>query len=412
MAKKLFCFVILLILLVSFSISALDISDFYYKADNFLDSLSDPNTGLTAFPTLLIPLGGRYEAMGTAFTAVADDASFIEANPAGSSSLKNTELSFYHNDWIADTNIESVVFTTRFNNFGFGVGAKLLYVPFTGYDLWGERSSRGYYSESVGILNASYRFMSSYDFWGIAVGTNLKVAYRYIPPEIYENQSAFSAMVDIGALTRFNFLKLYSSREKNASFGIALKNLGIAQLDDPLPLEATAGVAYSPLRPVIIALDFTYPISLNPSEQPAEQWGFAVGTDVTFTDFFSVQCGFRYRGSNPRVSVGSKLDINDNISLNLNYTLDLTTQVGLDRFSLVSSLNLGDKGRSLIAKQVDEYYVAGLMAYADGNLREAAANWEKAIELDPGFTPAVLNLETVKKTLQMIDEMMLIQTVN
>jgi hypothetical protein len=410
MAKKLLCFVNLFIILASFSIQALDISDFYYKADNFLNSFSDPNTGLTAFPTLLVPLGGRYEAMGTAFTAVADDASFIEANPAGSSSLKYTELSFYHNDWIADTNIESVVFTTRYNNFGFGIGAKFLYVPFTGYDLWGERTSRGYYSESVGIANLSYRFLSGYNFWGIAVGTNLKVAYRYIPAEIYENQSAFSTMVDIGALTRFNFLKFYNAREKNTSFGIALKNLGIAALDDPLPLEATAGIAYSPLKPLILAFDFTYPISLNPSEQPAEHWGFALGTDITFTDFFSVQCGFRYRGSNPRFSLGSKLDLN-NISFNFNYTLDLTTQAGLDRFSIVSSLNLGDKGRGLIATRVDEYYITGLLAYAEGNLMEAAKNWEKAVELDPGFSPAILNLETVKRTLKMIDEMQSMRTV-
>ena len=68
---------------VSFLYSA-DISDIYYNADSFLDSLDDPNTGLTAFPTLLIPMGGRFEAMGTAFTAVADDAGYIESNPAGS----------------------------------------------------------------------------------------------------------------------------------------------------------------------------------------------------------------------------------------------------------------------------------------------------------------------------------------
>ena len=411
MPKKLLFFITLLILLSSFSISALDLSDLYYNAGGFLSSLSDPNTGLTAFPTLLIPLGGRFEAMGTAFTAVADDASFLEANPAVSSSLKYTELSFYHNNWIADTNIESVVFTTRMNNLGFGAGAKFLYVPFTGYGAWGERTSRGYYSETVGIFNLSYRFLAGYDFWGISLGTNFKVAYRHIPADIYEGQSAVSTMVDIGALTRFNFLKFYKAREKNASFGIVLKNLGIAMLDDPLPLEATAGVAYSPLRPVILAFDFTYPITFDPIEQPAEQWSFAFGTDVKFTDFFSAQCGFRYRGSNPRISVGSKLNL-DNITLNFNYTLDLTTQAGLDRFSIASSLNLGDKGRRAIALRVDEYYIAGLLAYADGNLEEAAANWERALELDPGFSPALSNLAVVKKTLQMLDEMQTIQIVD
>jgi len=387
-----------------------DISDLYYNADSMLDSLSDPNTGLTAFPTLVVPMGGRFEAMGTAFTAVADDASYIEANPAGSARLQYTELSFYHNDWIADTNIESVVYTSRRNNLGFGAGAKFLYVPFTEYDTWGERQSSGYYSESVVILNTSYNFLSNYDYYGISVGSNLKFAYRNIPQDIYAGQSAFSVMADLGALTRFNFLKFYSSRDKNTSFGLVLKNLGLNAQDDPLPLETAAGIAYSPIRPLILAFDITYPISLNPSEQPAEKMSFATGVDVTVTDFFSVQSGFRYRGSNPRFSLGSRLDLED-ISFNFNYTLDLTTQAGLDRFSLASSLNLGDQGRDLLAREVDGYYIKGLMAYSEGNLEEAAANWEKALELDPGFTPAVANLITVRKTMELLEEMQSIQTV-
>jgi tetratricopeptide (TPR) repeat protein len=393
----------------SFIYSA-DISDVYYNADSFLDSLSDPNTGLTAFPTLLIPMGGRFEAMGTAFTAVADDSSYIEANPAGSATLTYTELTFYHNDWIADTNIESITYTTRKQNFGFGAAGKFLYVPFTEYNTWGERESKGYYSESVMILNASYNFFSSYDFFGLSVGSNLKVAYRNIPEKIYPGQSAVAVMTDLGVLTRFNFLKFYSSRNKNTSFGLVVKNLGLKTLDDPLPMETVAGVAYSPLRPVILTFDLTLPLSLNPSKQPAEKLSFATGLDVTVTEFFSVQSGFRYRGSNPRFSLGSRMDLEE-ISFNVNYTLDLTTQVGLDRFSVTSSLNLGDRGRSITESEVDAYYIEGLKSYAEGDLEEAIINWEKALELNPGFTPAVANLITAKKTLQLIDEMQSLQTV-
>ena len=400
---------LLLILLTAPLAYSADISNIYYNADSFLDSMSDPNTGLTAFPTLLIPMGGRFEAMG-AFTAVADDASYIEANPAGSASLEYTELTFYHNDWIADTNIESVTYTTRKHNLGLGAAGKFLYVPFTEYNTFGERESKGYYSESVFILNTSYNFFSNYDFFGLSVGGNLKAAYRNIPEKIYEGQSAVALMADVGVLTRFNFLKFYSSRDKNTSFGVVLKNIGIKTLDDPLPLETTAGIAYSPLRPVIFAFDLTIPLSLNPSEQPAEQWGFATGLDVAVTDFFSVQSGFKYRGSNPRFSLGSRMDLED-ISFNVNYTLDLTTQVGLDRFSIASSLNLGDRGRSITAAEVDAYYIEGLKSYADGDLASAIENWEKALQLDPGFTPALANLITAKRTLQLIDEMQSIQTV-
>ena len=84
----------------------------------------------------------------------------------------------------------------------------------------------------------------------------------------------------------------------------------------------------------------------------------------------------------------------------------------MDRFSIASSLNLGDRGRSITAAvKLMHTNLAGLKSYADGNLEEAVENWEKALELDPGFTPALANLITAKKTLQLIDEMQSIQTV-
>ena len=50
--------------------------------------------------------------MGTAFTAVADDSSFLEANPSASSLLETTELSVTHNNWIADTSVEGVIYVS------------------------------------------------------------------------------------------------------------------------------------------------------------------------------------------------------------------------------------------------------------------------------------------------------------
>ncbi len=148
----------------------------------FSDILNpDPNSGLTTFRSLLVPMGGLAEGMGTAYTAVARDSSYFESNPAASSCLDYTELAVFHNNWIADSKIEGAVYTIRYKGLGFGVGGKWLYLPFTAYDDFGERSGSGYYSEAMAGFNLSYNLFPGYYFNGIAVGATGKLAYRSIP---------------------------------------------------------------------------------------------------------------------------------------------------------------------------------------------------------------------------------------
>ncbi|MCL2266503.1 MAG: UPF0164 family protein, partial [Treponema sp.] len=262
---------VLLIFFPLFNANTLDFNDAYGSIADYLSAIYgiDDNAGLTAFPILNIPMGGRSEGMAGAFAAVSDDASFLEFNPAGSSMLQNSEFALFHNNWIADSKIESISYTNRFNNFGFAAGGKWLYLPFTEYNIYGERVSGGYYSEGVAILNASYNFLSSYYFYGLSLGINLKGAFRIMPDftDDFDNviggsgmsQSAIMAMADIGLLTRFDFLKGFAAREKNTSAALVIRNLGPPALDEPLPTSATLAVSYKPLRPLTIAIDFTVP---------------------------------------------------------------------------------------------------------------------------------------------------------
>jgi len=382
-----------------------DTSEGYYNLSGAFSSQADPNTGLTIFPTLLIPIGGRYEGMGTAYTAVAADSGYLEANPSASSTLEKGELSIFHHSWIADSNLEGILYTARYNDLGIGVGGKFLYVPFTEYNEWGARESKGYISETIGTLNISYNFLSNYYFYGLALGMNLKAAYRNIPAVIYPNQSAFTAMVDIGMLTRFNLLKSYLSRAKNFSVGAVIKNLGLPALDEPLPTMATLGLAYSPIRPLIVDLDFNLPVSFDPQNYPAERWYLATGVSVTVTEFLDVHGGFQLKGDNPRVSVGSALDLKK-VSFVVNYNLDLSGRLNpLDKFSVEAKLNLGDKGRLAQRNRVDELYLSGLEAYAKGDITEAIRLWETALEIDPKFLPAKENIETARAALRLQQQM-------
>ncbi|MDR1388958.1 MAG: UPF0164 family protein [Treponema sp.] len=362
----------------------------------------DKNAGLTAFPVLNVPMGGRAEGMGTAFTAVADDLSFIEYNPSASSMLDFTEFGFFHNNWIADTKVESLVFTTRMKNLGYGAAAKWLYTPFSEYNMYGNRVSKGYYSEFVATLNVSYNFLAGYYFGGISIGANLKGAFRFMPDysdaddrgnnegtgtNSGMSQSAGMAMIDLGALTRFDFLKSYTSREKNTSLGLVIRNLGPPSKGESLPTSITAGVSYKPLRPLTLAFDYTVPFNMQ-GYSLSEQRYWAAGLNLEVTEFLSMRAGLLARYGAYRVTLGSAVELGK-IIVDLNYSLDLLTQfTPLNRVSLGISFNFGDQGRADLRREVDAVYLEGLEAYAAGRYEEANSRWEEALGMDPGFDPA------------------------
>ena len=384
----------------------------------------DKNAGLTSFLTLVIPPGGRYQAMGTAYSAVVKDSGYLEANPAGSALLKETELSFYHNDWVGDSRLETVVFTIRQGDFGYGFGAKLLYIPFTGIDNWGERYqnswsssyAKGYYTEFVGTLNMSYTAFGNYYFHGITFGANLKLADRSVPDALAQNQSAADLMVDLGALTKFNFLKFYPSRERNLAFSAVLKNLGPPVQGDPLPTKFVLGTAYSPIRPLTLSVDGTLPLNLG-SNFSFSNWGglsvgsqsesasVAMGMDLAITTFWAVQAGLQIKPGEPRVTAGSTVSF-EKLTINVSYTVDLMTTLSVpDRLAVEVKLDLGDLGRQEAEDRARELYLAGLEAYAKGNLEDAIIQWDKALEILPTFLPARELKDTAQKALDLRQKM-------
>ena len=382
-----------------------DSADFYSTWSNLLKNFADPNTGLTVFPTLLIPMGGRYEGMGTAYTAMASDGGFLESNPAASSRLSRTELSFYHHAWIADSNLEGLVYTMRFNDLGVGVAGKFLYVPFTAYNEWGVAGAQDYITESVGTLNISYNFLSGYYFSGISAGGNLKVAYRSIPAVFAANQSSMAVMADFGMQTSFNLLKFYSSRSRNFSVGAAVKNLGVTTLsDEALPQMASAGIAWSPLRPWTLAVDFNYPFMFA-WQPPAESWNVAVGTNIAMTSFLSIQGGVLMKADNPRLSLGTMLELGT-LNFDVNYNLDLSGQLNpLDKFSVEARLDLGDSGRGEREAHAEQLYLQGVDEFAGGNYAKAIELWKQVLVVDPKYQPAADSIRTVEKSLSLQNQL-------
>jgi len=390
-----------------FALWADDSQDTYGNISDYLNNIYgiDDNAGLTAFPILNIPMGGRSEGMAGAFSAISDDISFLEFNPAGSSMLEKSELAFFHNNWIADVKVEGIAYASRFGNLGIAAGAKWLYTPFTEYNYYGERVSGGYYSEGVAVLNTSYNFFSGHYFSGLSLGMNLKGAFRSMPDYTDEfdnvikgsgaSQSAAMVMADIGLLTRFNMLKGYHSREKNASVALVVRNLGPPALEEPLPTVIVAALSYKPIRPLTFGVDFSLPFNMTDPSLSESPFG-ALGMSVNVTNFLSMRAGVMVKPGSSRITVGSAVNMNK-IAFDINYTLDLLTQLQpLNRISLAVRFDLGDGGRGVLSKKVDELYLLGLDAYSKGNLDDAKACWEEALKLDPRFEPARESLDMLE----------------
>lgn len=378
----------------------------------------DPNEGYTVFLSNLIPMGGSAESMGMAYTAVAADASFLELNPAASSIQERTQFALFHNNWIQDTRVEGVVYTMRLGSLGFGLGGKWLYLPFTERDDFGARVATGYYSELIGVGNMSIHLFPGYYFYGFALGGNVKFAYRSVPdftddngniiPGSGQSQSALATLVDVGILTRFNLLKVYSSRDKNFSIGMAVKNIGPPSKGEPMPTLATAGVAYNFLRPIQVSADISKPINLMEPDK-SENLYWSVGYSMTITDFWSLRAGFMLKGGNPRLSAGASIDLFP-LTLDVNYTLDLTTQfTPLNRMSISARFDMGDMGRAAKAREVDDLYIMGLDAYASGDLESAVRLWTRALELNPRFDPVRESLETAAAAIELQQRMLELQ---
>lgn len=415
-------FMFLLFLGCAFRLNSLDLSNVDTAISDIFINLSGASEGTTSFRSLLIPLGGRTESLGGAYTGLCNDISFFDFNPAASCTLENTELAFFHSSWIADSSIETLAFTTRFNNFGVGAKVSCFYIPFTEYDVFGNRVASSYYSESTGTLNLSYIIHPGYTFKGLAIGLNAKAAYRAVPDYTDNdtgailtnsglNQSAIAVMADTGLLFQFNFAKFYYSRTANFKFGLSATNLGIAftglaeniVIDDGLPSTIGIGLSYSPLSFLTFAWDFRQTFNFLDFTEYL-MWYTGLGVQVKITDFFSVLGGFQLKGANPRFSIGSQFAVKT-IIFNVNYTLDLTSSfTPVNRISLSAKLNLGDKGRKEKQKQVDEFYKNGVECFANRQYQKAIEYWQQALKIDKYFDPASTGIKIAQEYNQMLEE--------
>lgn len=411
------------ILLFSDFMFAKDLFDVEAELAKVYATLISENEGLSSFRSLLIPKGGRDESLGQAFTGLCDDLNFMNYNPAASAILKNGQMAFNHNSWIADSKMETLTYASTAGNLGFGGQINCFYLPFSEYNLFGDKVAGSYYSETITTLNVSYNFLAGYNFKGLAVGANFKTGWRGMPDYTDNNtnelilnsgleQSAVSFMGDLGLMMQFNLLKFYASRDPNVKLGLSVQNLGVAftgfgkavKKDDPLPSTANFGFSVKFIKPVTVSFDIKQPFNLldfSYYEKPSA----AMGVELRFTDFVSLMSGVQLKGGNVKFSLGSEFEVRK-VRFDVNYTLDLTTSFSpVNRFSASALIQLGDHGRANKQAQVDKWYNEGIYWYSVRNYEMAKACWNEALKIDRHHDPSRTGIETVDRIEEMFKKL-------
>ena len=419
--KKKFISFLIILILAAVNIFAIDISDIsdVFTDLGYIDS--SKNEGTTSFRSLLIPVGGRSESLGSAYTGLCDDAGYINYNSAASCILTETQVCAFHNSWIADSKMDTLVYTTRIDNVGFGLQAGCLYMPFTEYNIFGERVNASYYTETNFAANISYNFLAGYDFKGFALGATIKGAFRSVPDYTDNDtdaiisysglkQSAVGIMADVGVMLQFNFLKFFASRTPNVRIGLSAQNLGASitgfgsssgiKIDDPLPTYFAAGISCQFLPIITATFDIKQPVNLfHPTQY--QLFSVSAGAILAFTKQFNLLVGAEIKGGNPRFSVGSELQL-ANARLNFNYTLDLTSSLNpVNRISLSAKILLGDRGRAERQAIIDQLYLEGLEYYAASEWTKAIEKWEEVLLINKRYDPAILGIESAKSQIDM-----------
>lgn len=176
------------------------------------DSFGLSKVGTTAAPFLGISPGARAQAMGSAFTGVADDVTAMYYNPAGISRLGQTETSFIRQNWIADMN---------YYWFGYAWNAtrnSSLGVSMTMLDM-GEMPV----TTIVEPLGTGENFLSYSLAMGVAYAVNFTDRFsigfqgKYVEETIW-HEHARSVAMDIGTLFRTPF--------RDMKIGMSILNVG------------------------------------------------------------------------------------------------------------------------------------------------------------------------------------------
>ncbi|UCE26268.1 MAG: PorV/PorQ family protein [Candidatus Coatesbacteria bacterium] len=245
---------------------------------------SGADTGGTTATFLELGVGGRASGMGEAYTGLAEGASAIYWNPAGTAFMYAPEASFTHAEWITDVRYEYFAFAWPLS---WGtLGGDFTFLNAGDMELRTYDPDNPPTSDPDGTFGAT--FMAADVLYAKDVGRHFSFGgtAKFVRQKIYTD-SATGFAADVGA-----YLKLFSG----FSVGFAAKNLGpgmtFISKSYPLPKSISGGAAYRMWHGrVVVASDVLKPLSddlevkvgceVNPHRVISGRIGYATGADTT-----------------------------------------------------------------------------------------------------------------------------------
>jgi hypothetical protein len=250
--------------------------------------------GGTGFAFLKVGVGARAMGMGSAYVALADDPTASYWNPAGLASIRNTQVTAMHNDWILD-------FRQEYAAVGAPLGPGSVGFSFTGFyaDEFEQRDITGTLTGHFGFNDIAVS-----GAYGLEVtkGLNGGAAVRYVR-EMIDNVDATALTFDLGAL--------YHVAESGVSLGGTVQNIGgdAKFLDEsfPLPLTYRLGGAFSKH---IDSLKGRGTLSAEYRKAREDDGHFHVGGEYAYKDHLALRVGgmFGYDDQDVTFGVGLMKD--------------------------------------------------------------------------------------------------------
>jgi len=306
--------------------------------------LGGQRAGISTAQFLKIGVGGRAEAMGDAFIALANDASALYWNPAGLVQFSNDQIIFSHNQWVVDINHEflgAVYHLDESNAFGLSFTAlSMKDMPVTTeFQPLGTGEYFGFGDIAIGVTY-SKKMTTQFSFGGTV---------KYIE-ETLDKLKMRGVMVDLGT---YYWTGLGSSR-----FAVAVTNFGNNLAPDgevvligkrtksewqafSPPTMFRIGFAFEPYETDINKI--TASIQVNHPNDNSEN--IAIGTEYTFREpslysSFFLRGGYKFNVEEQNYSFGAGVFVPLTFAqITLDYAYSNFVRLGTaHRFSIILGL--------------------------------------------------------------------------